>query len=135
VQYFGWQQCIYRYLYYDRRVIELLEGLRAFFATDKPEYGGVGPFCFFRSQQRAFGDMIMLRTEGRFGSEFVTKDYDQFLEMLKSSDPFAHSQSVQDTLKTLRNAAEDPRGIPSEVRPRLVRIQNALVDLLNYFGE
>jgi hypothetical protein len=126
VQFFGWQQRIYRY-YYDRRVIELLEDLRAAFATDKPEYGGVGPFCFFRFDQRAFGDMIMLRTEGPFGSQFVTKDYNEFLRMLEE-DPFASSQSVKQTLETLRT-----KGIPAEVRPRLVRIQNLLVDLLDHF--
>jgi hypothetical protein len=125
VQYFGWQQTFYRY-YYDPQIIRLLEELRDVFATDKPEYGGVGPFCFFRSQQRAFGDMIMLRTEGPFGSEFVTKDYNEFLRMLKE-DPFASSESLQKTLETLRT-----KGIPAEVRPRLVRIQNLLVDLLEY---
>ena len=131
VQYFGWQQIIYRY-YYDPEIIRLLEELRESFATDR-RYGGVGPFCFFRSQQRAFGDLIMLRTEGPFGSEFVTRNYNEFLSMLKSEDPFARSQSVTETLETLRNAAEDSRGIPPEVRNRLVSIQNLLVDLLDYF--
>src|SRR5215212_2324717 len=51
VQFFGWQQIIFRY-YYDREIIRLLEELRDVFATDKREYGGSGPFCFFRSQQR-----------------------------------------------------------------------------------
>ena len=131
VQYFGWQQCIYRY-YYDRQIISLLEELRDAFATDKREYGGVGPFCFFRSQQRAFGDMIISRTEGPFGSEFVTENYNQFLSMLKS-DSFAGSESVKNTLEALRKAAEDRRGISSGVRKRLVRIQNLLADLLDYF--
>jgi hypothetical protein len=130
VQYFGWQEIIYRY-YYDPQIIRLLEELRDTFATDK-QYGGVGPFCFFRSQQRAFGDMIMSRTEGPFGSEFVTKNYNQFLRMLKS-DPFARSDSVKDTLETLRKAPDDPNGIGSKAHKRLVRIQHLLADLLNYF--
>jgi hypothetical protein len=71
--------------------------------------------------------MIMLRTEGPFGSQFVTKDYNEFLRMLEE-DPFASSQSVKQTLETLRT-----KGIPAEVRPRLVRIQNLLVDLLDHF--
>ena len=132
VQFFGWQQIIYRY-YYDREVIRLLEELRGIFATDDREYGG-HIFCFFRSQQRAFGDMIMSRTEGPFGSEFVTEDYNQYLRMLKS-DSFAGSKSVTVTLATLRRAAEDPRGLRGtpEGRKRLVRIQHLLVDLLNHF--
>lgn len=130
VQYFGWQRCIYRY-YYDPQIIKLLEELREAFATDKGEYGRCGPFCFFRSQQRAFGDMIMLRTEGPFGSEFVTRDYNQFSSMLES-DSLARFQSVQVTLKALRDAAEDPRGIPSKARKRLVTIQSLLVDLLDH---
>lgn len=130
VQYFGWQQRIYRY-YYDQEIIRLLEELRASFATDNPEYGRVGPFCFFRSEHRTFGDMIMMRTEGPFGSQFVTKGYNEFLCMLKS-DPFARSQSVKQTLVTLRNA-KDPEDIPAGVRKRLVRIQNLLLDLLDDF--
>jgi hypothetical protein len=129
VQFFGWQQFVYRY-YYDWQVIQLFEELRALFATDRTEYGGVGPFCFFRSQQRAFADMIMLRTEGPFGSEYVTRDYNEFLRMLKT-DPFARSQSVNDTLEMLRNA-EAASDIPLGVRKRLVRIQNLLVELLEY---
>ena len=78
--------------------------------------------------------MIMSRTEGPFGSEFVTEDYNQYLRML-TSDSFAGSNSVKVTLEALREAAEDPRGIRSipEVRKRLVRIQHLLVDLLDYF--
>jgi hypothetical protein len=127
VQYFGWQQIIYRY-YYDQEIIRLLEELRESFATDR-RYGGVGPFCFFRSQQRAFGELIMLRTEGPFGSEFDTKNYNEFLSMLKSEEPFG-SNSVTETLEMLRNAAEGSVGMPPVVRKRLVSIQNLLVDLL-----
>ena len=42
------------------------------------------------------------------------------------------SCNVTETLEALRNAAEDSRGIPPEVRKRLVSIQNLLVDLLDY---
>lgn len=131
VQYFGWERCIRRYGPYthDSQVIKLTEAVRATFATDKPER--VGPFCFFRPEQKALGQTVMKRSAGEFGPEFETISLHEFKQQL-SSPTFVGMKSVTDTLAALR-VAESVEKLKG--RYRVAEVQNYLVKLLTYAEE
>jgi len=127
VRFFGWLATVQRYSPYtqDAEVIRLSEALRNAFATSAYP---VGPFAFFRPEQRALGKMVMMRFEGQHGIELDTIPWCEFMERLESPT-LATSHAVQETIQALRNA-EDAERMPG--RERLAEIQNHLVDLLAY---
>jgi hypothetical protein len=127
-QYFAWELCLYRYTPYaqDREVIRLTETIRQDFATDEQ---GVGAFCFFRPEQRNLGRLLQDRVAGTLGSEFDVISLYAFKEKLASTQ-FLGSPAIQltlDALKETKFMAQHPN-----VRKRLAKIQNHLVELLEY---
>ena len=73
----------------------------------------------------------MYTIEGEHGFEFDTISYYDFKERLNAA-PLKDSQSVRETLETLRKAktAKDIAG-----RERLVEAQNHIVELLSYLED
>jgi len=151
-QYFGWQQCMYRYSPYanDQLFLRLTAAIEHDFATDKKERGGLGPLCFFRPEQRSLGQLAIDRTSGEFGSELVTVSFPEFCSRLKEHG-YSESKAVGESLEALREAkyqklqktqsvrrrrkdseqAEDALW-PDCVRQRLEFVQTHLVELLEY---
>lgn len=135
LRYFGWEQCIYRYGPYTRdpRVIEFTASIRSHLATDKY---GMKAFCFFRSSQRTLGYLVMRRITGEYGHEFETMPFHEFKDQnALSSGPFSGEKCVSYTLtalKNLKDRSESFDGLEKQDRERLVKIQNHLVDLLEY---
>jgi hypothetical protein len=101
----------------------LTEAVRNAFSTS--EYP-IGPFAFFRPEQRALGKIVMFRFEGQYGVELDTMPLYEFKNRL-GSPPLSESESVRESLEALRNA-EDARTLVG--RERLADVQNHLVDLL-----
>ena len=131
-RYFGWAVVLTRYSPYaqDRVVIRLGEAVRDAFATTDSGFP-VGPFNFFRPEQRALGKVVMNRMEGQYGIEFDTISSYEFKERL-ATPSLSASQSVQQSLDALRNA-EDADHLPG--RKRLESAQWHLVDLLQYLED
>ncbi len=127
VRYFGWVSSIRRYGPYtqDTELIRLTETIRDDFGTtDYP----IGPFTFFRPEQKALGKLVMERFEGQYGIEMDTIPFYNF-KMQLDLPPLSESQSIQQSLKALKDA-KGPRSLKG--RDRLARIQAHLVDLLWY---
>ena len=129
VRFFGWSTAVNRYGPYtqDPFVIEQVTAVRRTFSTSRQGYS-VGPFNFFLPEQKALGKIVMHTNEGEYGHEFDTISYYDFKEHLNSA-PLKDSQSVQQSLETLREAktAEEIVG-----RERLAEAQNHIVKLLSY---
>lgn len=132
VRFFGWSTVVNRYGPYtqDPFVIEHVTAVRRTFSSTSQGYP-VGPFNFFLPEQKALGKIVMYTLEGEHGFEFDTISYYDFKERLKSA-PLKDSQSVRQTLQTLREAktARDIVG-----RERLAEAQNQIVELLSYLEE
>lgn len=132
VRYFGWSAAVNRYGPYtkDPVVIEHAIAVRKAFATSTTGHP-VGPFNFFLPEQKALGKTIMHTMEGEYGHELDTISYYDFKACLGEA-PLKESQSVQQSLESLRKAsdASDIQG-----RERLVEAQNHVVDLLDYIEE
>lgn len=88
--------------------------------------GQVGPFNFFRPEQRALAKLVLTSSEGPYGIEFDTISRFEF-EKLLQSPPLSNSESVKETLAALRDA-DDAKALPG--RDRLIEVQNHLVELL-----
>lgn len=129
VCFFGWSAAVNRYGPYtqDAEVIRLVSGCRRAFSTSGASRS-VGPFNFFIPEQKALGKVVMHSLEGEFGRELDTISYYDFQEIL-ASPPLSESESVKETLATLRNA-KDVSDIMG--RERLAVAQAYLVDLLTY---
>ena len=129
VRYFGWAAALSRYSPYsqDPVVTRLAEAVRDAFATTGAGFP-VGPFNFFHPEQKALGKMVMSRMQGQHGMELDTISSYEFRQRL-ASPALSGSQSVQQSLETLRNA-EDAENLPG--RRRLEMAQHYLVDLLHY---
>jgi hypothetical protein len=127
VRYFGWVASVWRYGPYtqDSEVIRLTEAIRNDFATT--EYP-VGPFAFFRPEQKALGKLVMQRFEGQYGIEMDTIPLYEFKKQLKAP-PLSESESVKQSLKALKDA-KSSRTLKG--RQRLLEAQIHLVDLLSY---
>ena len=108
----------------------LAEAVRDAFATTNVEFP-VGPFNFFHPEQKALGKMVMSRMQGEHGIELDTISSYKFRERL-ASPALSNSQSVQQSLVALRNAA-DAENLPG--RNRLEKAQHHLVDLLQYLED
>jgi len=127
VRYFGWGAAVHRYGPHtqDPQVVRLMESVADGFATTRYP---VGPFAFFRPEQKALGKLVMDRFEGQFGVEMDTIPYYTFKEML-ANPPLADSKAVNQSLEALRKA-KSARALSG--RARLAAVQNDLVDLLEY---
>jgi hypothetical protein len=127
VRYFGWLATVLRYSPYphDRGTIRLTEAVRNAFST--AEYP-IGPFNFFRPEQKALGKLVMFRFEGQYGIEHDTIPFYDFKNRL-GSPPLSDSGSVKQTLEALREAEDAGSLVGKE---RLAEAQSHLVDLLNY---
>ena len=127
VRYFGWVAAVLRYGPHtqDPEVIRLTEAVRDAFAT--PNYP-VGPFAFFRPEQKALGKLVMRRFEGQFGVELDTVDYYAFRDQLEDA-PLSESVAIKETIDALLEA-ENAAGLVG--RERLAEAQNNLVELLEY---
>ncbi|MBI4791641.1 MAG: hypothetical protein HY789_02650 [Deltaproteobacteria bacterium] len=127
VRFFGWLSVALRYGPYtqDSFVIHHCEAVRNAFATsDFP----IGPFAFFRPEQKELGKIVMTRFKGQYGIELDTVPWHEFMERLEKT-PLAYSQSVQQSIQALREA----QGVESLLgRDRLCAVQNHLIDLLSY---
>ena len=132
VRYFGWAAVLSRYSPYsqDPVVFRLAEAVRDAFATTGAGFG-VGAFNFFHPEQKALGKMVMSRTQGPHGIELDTISSYKFRDRL-ALPALSNSQSVQQSLKALRNA-EDGENLPG--RNRLANAQQHLVDLLQYLED
>jgi len=131
-RYFAWAVVLSRYSPYaqDPVVIRLGEAVRKAFSTTSAEFP-VGPFNFFRPEQKALGKIVMTRMEGQYGIEFDTISSYEFKERL-ATPSLSGSQSVQQSLEALRNA-ENADHLPG--RNRLEKAQQHLIDLLQYLED
>ena len=129
VRFFGWSTAVNRYGPYtqDPFVIGQVTAVRRTFSTASQGYP-VGPFNFFLPEQKALGKIVMHTMEGEYGHELDTISFYDFKERLNTA-PLKDSQSVQQSLETLRKArtAADIIG-----RERLAEAQSHLVKLLSY---
>ena len=132
VRYFGWAAALSRYSPYSQNpvVTRLAEAVRDAFATTGPGFP-VGAFNFFHPEQKALGKMVTSRMQGEHGIELDTISSYKFRERL-ASPALSNSQSVQQSLVALRNAA-DAENLPG--RNRLEKAQHHLVDLLQYLED
>ncbi len=129
VRYFGWLVTIERHGKYtkDAVVMNLASAVRSAFSISTSP-GQVGPFNFFYAEQRALGKLVMLSREGQYGTENDTISLYEFRTRL-ASPPLSESESVMETLASLRNA-KDATSLAG--RERLAAAQRHLVDLLGY---
>ncbi len=127
VRYFGWGAAVHRYGPHtqDADVVRLMEAVANAFATVKYP---VGPFAFFRPEQKALGKLVMTRFEGQFGVELDTIPYYTFKAQLLDP-PLAESEAVKQSVEALRKA-KSARSLAGW--KRLAEVQNYLVDLLEY---
>jgi len=127
VRYFGWVTSILRYGPYthDSEVIRLVESIRHVFATT--EYP-VGPFAFFRPEQKALGKIVMERFEGQYGIEMDTIPLYDFKQQIQTP-PLSESKSIKQSLEALKKAKS---GRSLKGRERLAQAQIHLVDMLSY---
>ena len=119
-----------RTVYQDPVVIGHVTAVRRTFSSASQRYP-VGPFNFFVPEQQALGKIVMHTMEGEYGHELDTISYYDFKERLNSA-PLKDSQSVQQSLETLREA-RSARGIVG--RERLAEAQRHLVELLSYLED
>lgn len=126
VRWFGWLAAVLRYgpHIFDQETIRLTDAVRSAFST--LEYP-VGPFNFFRPEQKSLGKIIMTRFEGQFGIEQDTISFYQFKDNLEEP-PLSESESIKQSLSALRQA-RDVDSLPG--RERLAAVHCHLVDLLN----
>jgi hypothetical protein len=105
----------------DSTARDMSEAVRESFATDRY---GLGPFCVFRPDQDALGQLAVRRTEK--GYEAISL-YD-FKEKIGAT-PYSEFGFLKDTLIALRNARNRSELVSHD---RLVEVQNRLVDFLEY---
>src|SRR5262245_10191567 len=132
VRYFGWAAALSRFSPYaqDPVVFRLAEAVRDAFATTDADFP-VGPFNFFRPEQKALGKIVMSRTQGPHGLELDTISSYKFRQRL-ARPALSNSLSVQQSLEALRHA---PDGEHLRGRNRLEKAQHNLVDLLQYLED
>lgn len=123
-QYFAWVEIIRRDIQYidlgqdgqTRQLTYLQDGITGLFLTDRFE----PRLRVFAGDQRAIGERLI--KEGRQGLECM--GYGAYLDLvIKDGNPII--ASLRDDVKGLSSSL-------SEARPRLVAIQHALIDLLQF---
>ncbi len=127
VRFFGWLATVLRYgpFLQDPEMIRLTEAVRNAFADVRYP---IGPFAFFRPEQKALGKLIMLRFEGQHGKELDTISFYEFENRLEHP-PLCESEAIRQSLEALRSA-KSPKTLGG--RERLAEVQNAMVELLDY---
>jgi hypothetical protein len=133
-QYLGWVEALRRGVQYldlgdvedNREFIRRLEAIRHYFSTR--HVIEEAPFRIYRTEQRAIGELMLRgRVDRRSGSMlWHTRGYASFCTKLKQEPTFA---SWFDRLD------RDVRALTTTkktVRPRLVALQNALIDLIDF---
>jgi hypothetical protein len=127
-QYFGWERHVFRYGPYslDPDVIRLTARIRDAFATSKRF--PLGPFCFFRTEQRALGESVIEQVATEAGVSEETMPFFKFRGALQQP-PLSEVQSIRDTLRALTMATTSA---DLDGRDRLAQVQNYLVELVNY---
>jgi hypothetical protein len=88
----------------------------------------VGPFAFFRPEQKGLGKLVMERFEGQYGIEMDTISLYEFKKQIQSL-PLSESESIKQSLKALKEA-KNSRTLKG--RARLAGAQIHLVELLSY---
>ena len=128
-RYFGWAVAVERHGEYTRDpvVMRLASTVRSAFSR-AASVEQVGPFNFFQTEQKAMGKLVMTTVGGQYGVEPETISYQEFKKLL-NSPPMSESESLMETLEALRRA-DDAESLPG--RDRLAKVQNHLVDLLDY---
>jgi len=135
-QYFAWVEALRRGVQFldlgdlkrNQDLASRLEAIRHAFATDK-EFGPA--FRIFRVDQRAIGE-IMLETssdDNGAGAQWQCAGYASFCWRLEQDKAFARwFTRLENDVRQLGSSIEP-------ARPRLVCLQNALIDLLNFLDE
>jgi predicted MPP superfamily phosphohydrolase len=125
-RYFGWERLLRKGAYgSDEEVITTTERIRDAFATGQFRSG---VFAVFRAKQEAIGQLVVRRVPGAAGAEYEALSLYAFQERL-ASPPLSAERWIQETLAALK---ETRSIVHLEGRERLVAVQDALVDLLEY---
>jgi hypothetical protein len=131
-QYFAYEPFVLRYTTYgtDPYVLRRIQQIREDVATDK---GGMDPWCLFRPQQRALGQLALGPRQGDEGTEL---DAVSFLDFQKNLHAGA-AASLGIDVEALLHSLEDAEGVTStsRTRCRLAEVQTHLVELLGYLEE
>lgn len=122
-RYFGWERVVYQHgpFTHDQTFISLSQELRKAFATNNLD---VGPFCIFRTEQAALGQLVVQPTT--HGASFQVLAMHEFRAHLEESG-LAERPSIRDALMAFEDAI-----LADPVRKRLARIQAGLANLLEH---
>lgn len=127
-EYLGWLEIIRRdQRFWDRDALKSVAQL--FKAIDQTRHALAteslnGPFRLFRGQQRAIGELVLVRYESPHGSGLEVMGYAAFCARLDGDPQFAR---WFDRLRTEVDIVESAGHKGNE---RLVQLQNALMDLI-----
>ncbi len=127
-RYCGWERVMYEHgpNVGDRKFVSLTQDIRQVLATDG-SYGGVGPFCIFRTQQTDLGQLVVRRI-GETDAELAFESLPsyEFRRRLEEAGLW-EKPVVADCLRDFESNLQ-----PSRMRSRLVALQRRLVDLLEH---
>jgi hypothetical protein len=134
-QYFAWAEALRRGVQFldlgelkrNQDLVGRLEAIRDALATDKFGSG----FRIFRAHQRAIGELVLEATPDAeaAGSRWQCLGYASFCSKLEQDESFRTWFEPLD-----RDVRELASG-PGEARARLVALQSALIDLLDFLDE
>jgi hypothetical protein len=129
-RYFALEQVLLRFTPFgaDGAVVTKIQAIREVFATDR---GGLDEWCFFRTQQLALGQAIIVWREGEYGFPDTVPLVD-FMRRL--DDGLARDLQVEGALAVLR-AAKTVGQLSQRTRARLGAVQAGIVDLLEYLEQ
>lgn len=127
-EYLGWLEIIRRdQRFWSRRHLEIINRLfdavaqtTHILATDAV----AGPFRLFRGQQRAIGELMLVRNESPQGGGFVVMGYAAFCGRLENDHQFAK------WFYRLRKEVDVIESGGSDGNDRLIRLQESLLDLI-----
>jgi hypothetical protein len=132
-QYFAWVEALKRGVQFldlgdvqrNQDLVSRLEEIRSAFASDRRD----GPaFRVFRADQRALGELMLepARDAGGSGAQWQCAGYASFYSRLEHDKVFASwFTRLEGDVRRLGAGT-------GEARPRLVRVQHALIDLLEF---
>ncbi|MGS2616351.1 hypothetical protein ACVCAH_17770 [Micromonospora sp. LZ34] len=127
-EYLGWLEIIRRdQRFWDRRALETVEPLfdaigrtSHILATDSV----TGPFRLFRGQQRAIGELMLIREESPQGGGLEVMGYAAFCGKLDNDPQFAK------WFDRLRAEVDTVESVGHDGNTRLIRLQDNLLDLV-----
>jgi hypothetical protein len=129
-EYLGWSEAVRRNIQFldlgsqarNRRLMELLFQIQKTFAADVMRDPR---FCLFRSDQRAIGELMMVESNQEVGSDRCI-GYATFCTRLDEDPAFAvWFASLEEDVEAFANR-------PNIKSDRLVRLQNQLIDLIDF---